>query len=164
MRGPGRAPLFDPDRLSEALCSLEGLSSDEARQIAEFEFPDRFRALLGLTAGERRVLFYLTEGWAAQDIADELVVSLTTVRSHIRSVLRKLGVRSQLAAVAVANGRDLELRHPVGAPDWRRPVPGRRSGPVVPPTRSRPSSSYSGSSRCREALELGRVEGRAGPR
>jgi DNA-binding NarL/FixJ family response regulator len=61
-----------------------------------------------LTAGERRILFYLTEGWAAQDIADELVVSLITLRSHIRSVLRKLEVRSQLAAVAIANSRDLE--------------------------------------------------------
>jgi len=30
------------------------------------------------------------------------------VRSHIRSVLRKLEVRSQLAAVAIANSRDLE--------------------------------------------------------
>jgi len=104
----GALALFDPDHLAEALGSLERLSADEARQVAELDFPDRFHALLGLTAGERRVLFYLTEGWAAQDIADELVVSLTTVRSHIRSVLRKLGVRSQLAAVAVANSRDLE--------------------------------------------------------
>jgi DNA-binding NarL/FixJ family response regulator len=40
-------------------------------------------------------------------MAEELVVSLTTVRSHIKSVLRKLGVRSQLAAVAAANSRDL---------------------------------------------------------
>jgi DNA-binding NarL/FixJ family response regulator len=60
-------------------------------------------ALLKLTSSERRVLFYLTTGQAAQDIADDLVVSLATVRSHIRSILRKLEVRSQLAAVAVAN-------------------------------------------------------------
>ena len=104
----GALALFDPDHLAEALGSLERLSVEEARQVAELEFPERFHALLGLTAGERRVLFYLTRGWTAQDIADELVVSLTTVRSHIRSVLRKLGVRSQLAAVAVASSRDLE--------------------------------------------------------
>ena len=105
----GALALFDLDGLAEALRSLDGLSIDEARQVAELlTLPERFRALLGLTAGERRVLFYLTEGWAAQDIADELVVSLTTVRSHIRSVLRKLEVRSQLAAVAIANSRDLE--------------------------------------------------------
>ena len=100
--------LFDLDRLPDALRSLNGSSVAEALQNGQLGLPGRFRALLGLTAGERRVLFYLTEGWAAQDIADELVVSLTTVRSHIRSVLRKLEVRSQLAAVAIANSRDLE--------------------------------------------------------
>jgi DNA-binding NarL/FixJ family response regulator len=104
----GALALFNLDRLADALRSLDGFSVEETRQVSELGFPDRFRSLLGLTAGERRVLFYLTEGWAAQDVADELVVSLTTVRSHIRSVLRKLGVRSQLAAVAIANSRDLE--------------------------------------------------------
>jgi DNA-binding CsgD family transcriptional regulator len=104
----GALALFNLDRLGDALRSLDGFSVSEARQVAELGFPARFRSLLGLTAGERRVLFYLTEGWTAQDIAEELVVSLTTVRSHIRSVLRKLEVRSQLAAVAIANSRDLE--------------------------------------------------------
>jgi DNA-binding CsgD family transcriptional regulator len=104
----GALALFSLDRLADALRSLDELPLDEARQVAELGFPNRFRSLLGLTAGERRILFYLTEGWAAQDIADELVVSLTTVRSHIRSVLRKLEVRSQLAAVAIANSRDLD--------------------------------------------------------
>jgi DNA-binding CsgD family transcriptional regulator len=110
----GALALFDLESLVEALPSLHGLDVDEARQVAELSFPDRFRSLLGLTTGERRVLFYLTEGWVAQDIAEELVVSLTTVRSHIRSVLRKLEVRSQLAAVAIANSRDLE-HHAVSA-------------------------------------------------
>jgi len=104
----GALALFNLEQLSDALRSLDGLSFEEARLRADAGFPVRFHALLGLTTGERRVLFYLTEGWAAQDIAEELVVSLTTVRSHIRSVLRKLGVRSQLAAVAIANSRDLE--------------------------------------------------------
>jgi DNA-binding CsgD family transcriptional regulator len=104
----GALALFSLERLDDALRSLDGLALEEVRQVAELEYPSRFRSLLGLTAGERRVLFHLTEGWAAQDIADELVVSLTTVRSHIRSILRKLEVRSQLAAVAVANSRDLE--------------------------------------------------------
>ena len=110
----GALALFSLDRLSDALHSLDELPFDEARQMAELAFPPRFRSLIGLTAGERRILFYLTEGWTAQDIADELVVSLTTVRSHIRSVLRKLEVRSQLAAVAIANSRDLD-HHRVAA-------------------------------------------------
>jgi len=69
--------------------------------------PPQLGALTRLTSSERRVLFYLTTGTSPRDIASDLVVSLTTVRSHIRSILRKLGVRSQLAAVALANGSGL---------------------------------------------------------
>jgi DNA-binding NarL/FixJ family response regulator len=104
----GAQALFSLDHLPDTLRSLSRFAGDDFAQATEVPLPSQFRALVGLTASERRILFYLTEGWAAQDIADELVVSLTTVRSHIRSTLRKLGVRSQLAAVAIANSRDLE--------------------------------------------------------
>ena len=42
-------------------------------------------------------------GRAATEIAEESFVSLSTVRSQIRAVLAKLGVHSQLAAVAMAH-------------------------------------------------------------
>jgi DNA-binding CsgD family transcriptional regulator len=83
--------------------------------MSDLGLAPRFQALVGLTASERRVLFYLTEGWTAQEVADELVVSLTTIRSHIGSVLRKLGVKSQVAAVAIANSRDPWLLATAGA-------------------------------------------------
>jgi DNA-binding NarL/FixJ family response regulator len=101
--------LSDIDDLPTELHSLlgdtgpRGATKEELRRM-----PARFEALMQLTASERRVLFFLTRGRSAQDIAVELVVSLATVRSHIRSILRKLGVRSQLAAVAIANSRDLD--------------------------------------------------------
>ncbi len=104
----GALAIFHLDQLPSALRALRNDPEHEMAQLFDLQVPARFRSLVALTASERRILFYLTEGWAAQDIADELVVSLTTVRSHIRSVLRKLGVRSQLAAVAIANSRDLE--------------------------------------------------------
>ena len=100
-----------------ALSDIDGLPADlhalfddpTARTGSAREEPRRWppglEALMQLTASERRVLYYLTRGSAAQDIAADLVVSLATVRSHIRSILRKLGVRSQLAAVAIANNR-----------------------------------------------------------
>ena len=56
-----------------------------------------------LTQRERRVLAALVDGMSAEEIADAHYVALTTVRSQIRAVLQKLGVRSQLAAVAYAN-------------------------------------------------------------
>ncbi len=108
----GAIALFGLDQLPDALRSMPTLSGNEALKVAEMNYSERFRALVGLTTSERRVLYYLTQGWAAQDMAEELVVSLTTVRSHIKSVLRKLGVRSQLAAVAAANSRDLRYDPP----------------------------------------------------
>jgi DNA-binding NarL/FixJ family response regulator/GGDEF domain-containing protein len=68
------------------------------------QLPAPYDALVHLTPSERRVLFHMMEGRSAADIATTLVVSLTTVRSHIRSILRKLNVNSQLAAVALAFG------------------------------------------------------------
>jgi len=75
---------------------------DEARGPGQLPAP--YDALVHLTPSERRVLFHMMEGRSAAEIATTLVVSLTTVRSHIRSILRKLNVNSQLAAVALAFG------------------------------------------------------------
>jgi DNA-binding NarL/FixJ family response regulator len=61
-----------------------------------------------LTPRELEVLRLLADGHRAQAVADEFVVSLATVRTQIRAVLTKLGVRSQLEAVALyrnATGR-----------------------------------------------------------
>ena len=102
----GATVLFDLNALSGALVS-RSRSDEPGRPWTSPgrppELPAPLRSLLRLTSSERRVLFYLTSGLAAQEIAEDLVVSLATVRSHIRSILRKLDVRSQLAAVAVAN-------------------------------------------------------------
>jgi len=63
----------------------------------------RRRARLArLSTRERAVLERLVQGHRAAAIADEFVVSLTTVRTQIRSILGKLEVGSQLEAVALA--------------------------------------------------------------
>lgn len=54
-----------------------------------------------LTPREREILDLLAQGQPAAAIADDLVVSVTTVRTHIRSILAKTGVNSQLGAVAL---------------------------------------------------------------
>ncbi len=55
-----------------------------------------------LTAKEREVFFALTQGHPARRIARDLGVSVVTVRTHIRSILHKLDVHSQLEAVSMA--------------------------------------------------------------
>ena len=114
----GAYVLFDLNALPTELLELSRsgtLGSDRTMGRHTSHLPSPLESLLLLTSSERRVLYFLTAGRSAQEIADELVVSLATVRSHIRSVLRKLGVRSQLAAVAMANSRGLVLTEPAHA-------------------------------------------------
>lgn len=69
-----------------------------------------------LTTIELRILFYLTKGYAADRVASVEWISLSTVRTHIRSIFRKLGVKSQLVAVALANGTAARDLRPGQAP------------------------------------------------
>lgn len=59
------------------------------------------RRLTRLSPREIEVLELLTEGMRAAAIAEHFVVSMPTVRTHIRSILTKLEVGSQLEAVAM---------------------------------------------------------------
>ncbi|HEX8051828.1 MAG TPA: helix-turn-helix transcriptional regulator [Thermoleophilaceae bacterium] len=55
-----------------------------------------------LTRRERDVLERLAEGRATGEVAELLHVSPHTVRSRVKSVLRKLGARNREHAVAIA--------------------------------------------------------------
>lgn len=58
--------------------------------------------LVRLTRREREVLARMVEGSKASEIADDLVISPETVRTHIQRILRKLEVHSRDEAVALA--------------------------------------------------------------
>jgi two-component system nitrate/nitrite response regulator NarL len=55
-----------------------------------------------LSEREAVVLAAIVKGQTADEIAAAQFIAVSTVRSHIRAVLEKLGVNSQLAAVALA--------------------------------------------------------------
>lgn len=56
-----------------------------------------------LTDREEQVLGLMREGFDAKMIAAHLQLSVHTARSHIKSLMRKLGAHSQLEAIAIAN-------------------------------------------------------------
>jgi two-component system, NarL family, response regulator LiaR len=64
-----------------------------------------------LTPREWEVLDLLCQDKDTREIAATLFLSLETVRSHIKNILRKLGVRSRREAVALA----ASLREPAGS-------------------------------------------------
>jgi two-component system response regulator DegU len=101
---------INPDNLARA---IEGVCNGRtlihphvARQLVE-----RFRALArakngkdgvhlgGLTTRELEILLEMAKGATDREIAHKIFVSTTTVKSHIRSIFRKIGARNRTQAV-----------------------------------------------------------------
>ncbi len=62
-----------------------------------------------LSPRERQTLELLRAGQSTRDVAELLGLSESTVRSYVRAILRKLGVNSQLAAVAAVLSQDRDF-------------------------------------------------------
>jgi DNA-binding CsgD family transcriptional regulator len=84
----------------ESAAEHERLQSAEARHVALVSVDPS--ALSQLTPREAEVLKLMVEGLSNSEMATRLFVSLTTVKSHVASILRKLGVRDRTQAVVVA--------------------------------------------------------------
>jgi LuxR family maltose regulon positive regulatory protein len=82
---PGRAAATEPP---------EGNGPERAGRVPEQEET--------LTASELRVLRLVAEGYSNAEVARELVLSPNTVKSHLKRVYEKLGVRSRARAVRAA--------------------------------------------------------------
>jgi DNA-binding NarL/FixJ family response regulator len=87
-----------------SVAAREGLLSG-LRAMVQLE-EERLEPFRRLTGREEEVLRHLVDGRSADEIAASSSVAVSTVRSHIKSLLRKLGVGSQLAAVAMARAAD----------------------------------------------------------
>jgi Response regulator containing a CheY-like receiver domain and an HTH DNA-binding domain len=67
-----------------------------------------------LTDREREVLKLLSLGRSDREVADELVISVHTAKTHVRHILRKLEVRSRHQAADLYEDhqkRDITPRH-----------------------------------------------------
>jgi DNA-binding NarL/FixJ family response regulator len=63
-----------------------------------------------LSPREREVLHLMAEGFTAEAVGDRLGVSVETVRTHVRNVIRKLQARNHVHAIALALQRgDIRL-------------------------------------------------------
>lgn len=129
-------------RCDDLLDSLRSHRSTEQR---------RRQVIDQLTERELEVLGEIMQGASVEEIAQGSFVSVHTVRSHVRSLLQKFGVRSQVAAIAAARRAGFDPLVPthdaIGA-DLRRSADNRVGHPRSSsemPQRSRIASSSSSS-------------------
>jgi len=95
-----------PDRILEAIrrSRTEGRYVDPtlAELATGVSAPPRSSSGRPLSRREDEVLRLIADGYSNQAIADQLVVSVETVRTHIKSMLRKLSARDRAHAVSLA--------------------------------------------------------------
>ena len=92
----GGGTYLDP-QIAHKLASMLKANTAMASQVA---------TMSALTAREREVLHLISEGASNQEIADQLYLSLGTIKAYVRTILNKLSVddRVQAAAKAVREG------------------------------------------------------------
>jgi DNA-binding NarL/FixJ family response regulator len=101
-----------PDKLREAICELHAggspMSASIARRMVEtFRAPSPSRSqdeLDSLSPRESQTLALLAKGFLYKEIADQMSVSVETVRTHLQNIYAKLHVRSRTEAVMKAYG------------------------------------------------------------
>ena len=94
------APTFAVDLLQR----MSGVPADELAARRALVDP--------LTERERTILRYLASTLSNAEIANELYVSVNTVKTHQQTVYRKLGVGGRREAVRRARALRLFLRRP----------------------------------------------------
>lgn len=99
--------LADHKWLSQSTATLARPGSAGGSETGRSTGPESSVVVDALTAKELEVLGRLEELLTTEQIAEKMFVTVNTVRSHVRSILRKLGVTRRNAAIRKA--RELGL-------------------------------------------------------
>jgi DNA-binding NarL/FixJ family response regulator len=99
-----------PAELIEAIRTVAGGGQYVDPRLAALLDTRERGALCLLTRREREILDFLAGGLSGEEVAVRLVLSPQTVQTHVRNLMRKLGARTRVHALALAlRHRETEL-------------------------------------------------------
>jgi DNA-binding CsgD family transcriptional regulator len=108
--GPMYFPPIDDIRALVARARARGTALPLLDRIAALDDHSRLvQNFVALTPRERDVLSLLSAGASGDRIADELVLSRNTIKTHLRRVYSKLGATSAQEAVRIARWMGLDV-------------------------------------------------------
>ena len=87
--------------IRDAYSGRSTLSPEAARVLIQSTRPSK-QPLFDLTEREQEVLKLVVQGHSNQQIAEKLVISITTVKAHVSKILSKLQVSTRTEAIAYA--------------------------------------------------------------
>ena len=93
------------DELAEAIRAAylgQATLAPEAAQVLVQSLPNEPSPEYDLTSREREILVLIVEGFSNPEIAERLVISLSTVKYHVSNILAKLGTGSRTEAATLA--------------------------------------------------------------
>jgi LuxR family maltose regulon positive regulatory protein len=111
-----RSFLDEGEAMTRLLCQVQSRQTGSSYaavllskigKISGMTQPSMQLLIAPLTTREVEVLKLIQAGSSNQDIAEQLVISITTVKRHISNIYAKLGVKSRTQAVAI--GKELKI-------------------------------------------------------
>lgn len=101
--------LPDNDGVLDAKAPAAVLLITSCRQEIREPCANLLRDLYGFTACEARLAKLLVQGYTAQEAADQLCVSINTVKTHLKGIFEKTGYNKQSQVVAILNSSAMRL-------------------------------------------------------
>ncbi len=107
LHGHNRLGSVPPAYVRHLLDAFHEVQAHEAVRGKPLTVDELSAPIEPLSKREREILRLIAEGYANQEIAERLVLSLNTVKKHTSNIFAKLGVNSRTQAIA--RSRQLRL-------------------------------------------------------
>ncbi|MBZ9625864.1 helix-turn-helix transcriptional regulator [Clostridium sp. FP2] len=84
--------------------NLENQKDAKEVQDKQKHFFEKFN----ITNREKEIILLLIKGYSYNQLAEELVISLTTVKTHVHNIYRKAGVKNKIQLINLINGEEIQ--------------------------------------------------------